>query len=145
MRQRTLSMLASSARSRWSSSNVSSCCASLSGAIRADSCSIAHPRRGLATRDLPHGLQGVDLGDGLVRPQADDPRKTHRVSGLVSLARLDLVEGHFDDRVRYHRADAAVVVDGVVLEILRHLGDLFVGEPGVGLADIQEALTVADR
>ena len=63
----------------------------------------------------------------------------------MSLARLDLVEGHFDDRVRYHRADAAVVVDGVVLEILRHLGDLFVGQPGVGLADAQKALAVADR
>src|SRR3989449_5269245 len=106
---------------------------------------VSRPVADLTSSDLPDGLDGVDLGDGLVRPQADDPRKTHRVSGIVSLARLDLVEGHFDDRVRYHRADAAVVVDGVVLEILRHLGDLFVGEPGVGLADIQEALTVADR
>src|SRR5438445_3417762 len=148
MRQRTLSMFASSARSRWSSSSVSNCWASLSGAIRPRlspaapmaPALVAH----LAPGDLSHGLERVNLAHGLVWPKANDPRKAHRVSRLVSFARLDLVEGHLDDGVRHDRTDAPVVVDGVRLEILRHLGDLFVRQPGVGLADVREALAVAD-
>src|SRR5439155_24348975 len=47
IRRRTFSTLASSARSRWSSSSVSSRLASLRGAIRADSRPIGRVRRGV--------------------------------------------------------------------------------------------------
>src|SRR3989440_6043772 len=63
----------------------------------------------------------------------------------MSIARLDLIERDLDDRVRHDRAYATVVLDGVLEKILRHLGDLLVGETGVRLADVEEALAVANR
>ena len=63
----------------------------------------------------------------------------------MAIARLDLVEGDLDDRVRRDRSEPTVVADGVLLEVLRHLRDLLVGQPRVGLADVEEPLSVADR
>src|SRR5438093_22858 len=98
IRTRTLSTFASSARSRWSSSSVSSCLASLSGAIRRGFLRLLEPsstapgRRAtaqrLSPRDLSHRLQRVDLADGLVRPKARDPRETHRVAALACRSEL---------------------------------------------------------
>src|SRR5438094_2489159 len=155
IRTRTLSTFASSARSRWSSSSVSSCFASLSGAIRRgflrllEPSSTAPARRAtvqrLSPRDLSHRLQRVDLADRRVRPKARDPRETHRVAGLVPIARLDLVERDLDHGIGHDGSDTPVVLNGVLEEVLRHLGDLLVGEPRVRLADIQKTIAVADR
>src|SRR5438093_7014047 len=151
IRTRTLSTFASSARSRWSSSSVSSCFASLSGAIRRgflrllEPSSTAPARRataqGLSPRDLSHRLQRVDLADRLVRPKARDPRETHRVAGLVPIARLDLVERDLDHGIGHDRSDAPVVPNGMLEDVLRHLGDPFVGEPRLRLADTNKPLS----
>src|SRR5438270_11256349 len=55
--------------------------------------------------------QTVDLLDGLVRPQADDPWKAERVSTLVPPRVLDRVDGHHSDRLRPHHPDPPAAVD----------------------------------
>src|SRR5439155_26433729 len=135
IRRTTFPTFPSSARSRWTSSSVSSCLASLSGATRG----------GLSPRDLAHRLQRVDFAYGLVGPQPRDPGKPHRVPGLVPIVRLDLIERDFDDGVRNDGPHSPIVLNGVLEKIFGHLGDLLIGESGVGLADVEQPLAVADR
>src|SRR5258706_3864856 len=99
---------------------------------------------GQALRDLFHRLERVDLVDRLVRPQADDPRKAHRVAGVVSIALLDLVERDLDDRVWTDDPDLTEILDGRREEVLGHLGDLLVGETGVRLSYVAQTVAVAD-
>src|SRR5438105_14119893 len=63
--------------------------------------------------------QSVDLLDGLVRPQADDPWKAERVSTLVPSRVLDRVGGHFDDRIRLHDLDTPAVDERRLYVVLR--------------------------
>src|SRR5438105_14905611 len=94
-----------------------------------------------------HRRQSVDLLDGLVRPQADDPWKAERVSTLVPSRVLDRVEGHFDDRLRLHDPDPPAVDERRLQEVLRHFRALRVGQARVRLSHVDKLarLLVDDR
>src|SRR5438270_12908973 len=64
--------------------------------------------------------QSVDLLDGLVRPQADDPWKAERASTLVPSAVLDRGEGHFDHRLRQQLPDSSATVVRRTADLPRH-------------------------
>src|SRR2546428_5320054 len=95
--------------------------------------------------DLADGVERVDLLDPFVRPEPHDPRETERVARGVSLRRLHLVERHLDHLGGLDEAQPAEVADRVCEEPLRHLRDLFVGEAGVRLANVEQLIAVAHR
>jgi len=74
----------------------------------------------------------------LVQPH--DPREAQRVAALVARAGLHDVEGHLQHDLRLDQPGAAEIFDRVGLEPLGQRGDLGVGQPAIGLADVQQRL-----
>ncbi len=60
----------------------------------------------------------VDFGDGLVRAQAHDTRKTKSKAAVVALRALDIVEGDFEDDCGLDVALEPAVFGGVFQKIL---------------------------
>ena len=62
----------------------------------------------------------------------------------MPLGLLDEIEGHFQNYLRLDDADAAVreLLQGVRTEPLGQLGQLDVGQAGVGLADVEQLRVV---
>src|SRR6185295_13141553 len=92
-------------------------------------------------------LDRVDIVGRLVRPEGGDPREPERIARLVAGRADDDVEGDLDDDGRLDLAVAPEPLDRVGLEPGRHLGDLGVRQPAVGLADRDQSVgvRVADR
>ena len=87
-------------------------------------------------------LDRVDLVDRLVGAEGDDPREAQREPRPVAVRADDHVERDLDDDGRLDHVVAPVAGDRVVLEPARHLGDLGVGQPAVGLADVDQPVVV---
>src|SRR6516162_1984472 len=99
----------------------------------------------LAGEQFGHRIQGVNLGYGLVSPNADDSRKAQRVSAIVTRRLLDIVERHLEHDHRLDRPPMPVILDRVPQKKLGVFADLGIREPRISLADIQELLPVAYR
>src|ERR1051326_6116000 len=94
---------------------------------------------------LLHRLQRIDLRNGLIRPDTHNTREPQRVAARVAIALLDAIESHFKYYRRLDETEPAIVLNGVLLEELRHFGNLNVGEPGICFPDIQEFRITVDR
>ncbi len=57
---------------------------------------------------------------------------------------LDVVEGDFQDDERFDGSNMAVIFDGVTQEKIGVLADFGVRKAGIGFADVQECVSVAD-
>ncbi len=91
-----------------------------------------------AVHQRPRVLQGIDIGGGLVAADGVDAGEAHGEAGVVALRGLDRVEGDFEDEVRLDVVFAALLRQGVALEVDGEFLDLGIGEAGVGLADDAE-------
>ena len=87
-------------------------------------------------------LDRVDLVDGLVGAERDDPREPEREPRPVAVRADDHVKGDLDDDGRLDHVVAAVARERVILEPACHLGDLGVGQAAVGLADVDQSVAV---
>ena len=73
--------------------------------------------------NLLDSLECVNIGDRLVQANPHDARKPERVTARMAIALLNTVEGNFYDDTRFNQAEPAVVLNGVLLEELRHFGN----------------------
>src|SRR5213594_3637787 len=90
------------------------------------------------------GFTRVDFGKRLIVADPDDPRKAQCVAAVMAVAFLNPIEGDLENDIGFHNAEAAVILDGVLLEKLGHILDLAIRQAGVGLADIQQSPVVVD-
>src|SRR5205809_8122770 len=91
------------------------------------------------------GFKRVDFGKRLIAADPDDPRKAQWLAAVMAVAFLNPIKGDLENNVGFHDAEAAVILDGVLLEKLGHILDLAIRQAGVGLADIQQPPVVVDR
>ena len=73
--------------------------------------------------NLFDSLECVNIGDRLVQANPHDAWKPERVTARMAIALLNTVEGNFYDDTRFNQAEPAVVLNGVLLEELRHFGN----------------------
>src|SRR5438093_7796401 len=92
----------------------------------------------IAVVKLLDPLERVDLPDRLVVAAANDAGESKREAACMSVRPLYRVECHFQHDLRSDRVPVAHVADLHAQELLGHRRDLGVGQPGVGLADIDE-------
>src|SRR5206468_1698512 len=69
-----------------------------------------------------------------VDPYAADPRKAHGEAGLVARARMDRVEGHFEDQALLDLAHRTETLDRVPADPSVEPFQLLVGEAEIGFA-----------
>src|SRR5262249_52307569 len=87
------------------------------------------------------GFDRIDFGSRLVRTNSNDTREPQSITAGVPVTLLDAVKGDFDHNYRLHQTEAAEILRGMLLEELRHFGDLDIRQSRIRLTDIQQ-LTV---
>src|SRR4051812_2294766 len=93
----------------------------------------------LVFEELADAGEGVNLTYWFVRAEAEDTREAQGVSTLVAVGFHHIVEGDFEDNVRFDEDAVSAIFDGVLLEPLSEFGDLDVSQARVGFADIEKA------
>ena len=82
--------------------------------------------------------EGVDFGEGFVGAEAEDAGEAQGEAAGVARTAHDVVEGDFEDDERLDGAEVALIFEGVGFEEFGEVGDLGVGDAGVGFADVEE-------
>ena len=90
---------------------------------------------GISGRKPGQALDRVGLGGGLVGPDPRDPWEAHCEAGFVALARVDRIEGDFEDQALLDLADRAEALNRLVPDEPVEPEQLLVGESEIGLAD----------
>ena len=91
----------------------------------------------LFRKNFAHPIECVDIGRRLVVPDSHDAREAKRISAFVPGGPLEVVEGHLD---HYRGLDATVraeIFHRMFQKIIGVFPYLGIGQPGIGLADIQ--------
>src|SRR5437867_12588960 len=91
------------------------------------------------------GFTRVDLGKRLIVAEPDDPRKAQCVAAVMAVAFLNPIKGDLENDVGFHDAEAAVILDGVLIEKLGHILDLAIRQAEVSIDDIQQPPVVEER
>src|SRR5439155_20442887 len=75
-------------------------------------------------KELLHSFQRIDLSRRLVCANPDDAGKPQCIAAGMPVALLNSIERNFNDNDRLHEPETAEVLNGVLLEEFRHLGNL---------------------
>ncbi len=87
-------------------------------------------------------LQCVDFADHLVRPRTHDARKPQRISAFVAFGFLYVVEGHFNDQLRFDNPTEALIFERMFEKEFCVLRDFNVRKSRVGFADVEQSFAV---
>src|SRR5450631_1733387 len=98
----------------------------------------------LMGENLADTVEGVDFMGGLVGAKANDAGESQGETAVVAMGTLDIVKSDFHDDERINGADVPVVFDGVGQEIGGEFADFGVGHPGIGFANVDEAIGIAN-
>src|SRR5690348_12665089 len=99
----------------------------------------------LAGVDFSHPLDVIGLFWRLVVADAQDAGEPQRITTGVAVGTHDGIKSDLQHDFGFHFPPEAVVGESVRQEPLGHVGDLFICESGIGFADIQQAIAVANR
>src|SRR5215475_9252773 len=101
-------------------------------------------KRRLALEEGGEGGESVEVRGGFVGADTEDAGKAQGVTAGVAVGSLDVVEGHFEDDEGLHDAEVALVFNGVFPKKLGEFQDLGIREAGVGFANVEELVAVAN-
>src|SRR5579864_4823542 len=99
----------------------------------------------LGSVNLLHPLDRIGVFRQLIRTQSYNSWKAQGVSALVTIRPHDVVESDFQNDLRLDLAPEPLVIDGVLEEPLRHLGDFGVGQSRIRFPYVHEPLSIAHR
>jgi hypothetical protein len=74
-----------------------------------------------------NGLNGVDFSRRLIRADADNSRKSKRITAGVAIAFLNSIEGDFKNDDRFNATKTPEILQCVLLEEFRHFRYLDIG------------------
>src|ERR1017187_1828059 len=123
---------ASLARPCWAASRLSFACKSglrgTSIVTRLGTATGSVNSLSLPLENLPRPLNRIRLVRRLVGPQPHNPRKSQRITAVMTVRLHHVVEGHLQHNLRLNCAPGTLIFNRVFEKPLRHSGNLDIGQ-----------------